>query len=228
MSTYRNVDGSMVTIDAPGYDLSHPWQATFEVRFGGRSTDMGELIDELDIFPAGNHEPIVERVLNGQVADRVTHKGGTLVAAHGVSQGLIVWVGERFEISAFTRSPTPTLADAIRRFGLLDITEHVDGIEIHSNDNGHVVVPYSARKIVPDVGFVIIRRPQDALKLMPSWQGMTVEAGELWRIDGAAPVDDQLLLGSDTCAAVLSPTAETTNQDLITFSAAIRTIEWSN
>ncbi|MBM0125355.1 hypothetical protein [Pimelobacter simplex] len=225
MKKFRNADGSTVELEAAGYDIAEPWDATFQVRL--RSPRGGDdLIDQFDVYPLGNHEPVVERVLNGKIVEQVAHKGGRLVVAHGVTQGLMAWLGTKFEIAVFTRSPRPSMKDALRRFDVLEIAEGQDGIEVTSKDAGHVVRPYSAGKFIPELGYVIVKAPQESVKLMPSWRGTQVRAGEVWRIDGGLPADEQLLLGTTTCAAIVSPTAGVTNDALLNFCRSINTLEW--
>lgn len=226
MSTYSVVDGAQVSLKIDSADLSKPWDSTFEVRFPRGAAGLGELIDEMEVNSVGNHQFIVNDVLGASIAGTVAYKGGSLSVAHGASQGLMVWVGERYEIAAFTRSPTPTLKEAIRRFELFEINQLENGLAVTSRDRGHEIVARSARKLIPGVGVINVKNPHESVKMMPAWAGHKVRVGEVWRIDGAISADDQILVGAPTCAAFLSPISGSDFDSLVKFTSEITALEW--
>lgn len=94
----------------------------------------------------------------------------------------VVWQGRRFSMFIPMYNARP--ADAVRVFGLLEVTEHDDGLTVASRDprRAGIAEPAELAKEVPGIGLLeMTALTKTTARRLPSWSGARLPHGELFR-----------------------------------------------
>lgn len=179
--------GGRITIDAPGYDLTQPWFASFRIRV--ERPYLGSLHGlhnrGLMTGPRGTVEGHVHYLLKGTVTERLSARfgGEFLIARSEVDErALGAWQGPFHEVYGWVNEPTANGAEILRMFDRLTFLDEPDGVRVRTQPiPRETLYGELVDKHVPGVGFLGIYRGPDAAGLVPGWAGAKVGTGEVWR-----------------------------------------------
>ncbi|RQX03909.1 hypothetical protein DLJ58_29050 [Micromonospora arida] len=213
MPRFQTASGAVVTIDAPGYDLGHPWLGAFRVQVARQYAATAPGLQErfFQVAPVGNCGPIIERDLRGRVTDELSFAGGRFIVARSAvdDRVLMAWQGQWHEVFDFVNDGAISLAHALGRFDRLTFTDSPLGVRV-----GVGSVPkesISAERVykrIPGVGDITIIPAVNATELVPRWRGATTRSGETWRknVDTSEGGSGSVLLHASAAAfTVLQP-----------------------
>lgn len=184
VSRFRTPDGGLITLEAPGYDLSDPWSATARITANDpyRVLPTGRQVRGLDIAYAGNYDFVIAEVLRGRVVDRLNGQGGQFLIARGREQGLILWRGIWHEAAMWISDPNAPSAQALGYFDRLIFMDTPVGLVIRSQSSeSEIVETHEVVKHIPGVGYLDIKTAKSGLNLVPTWSGAETHTGEVWR-----------------------------------------------
>ncbi len=182
--THRALDGRRFLLSGQ-IDLRLPFTSAADVTVRGR----------LHEFTAGSARLGEEIARTLRVADfdeELSYQGGTLLIGrarpydlqtHLVEDLLVaVWRGRRYcLVTQMYRMSTADLLGVLRT---LRIDEHDDGLMLHPNRSGgsDFTAPATVVKEVPELGLLDLSPLTDQhVRTLPTGQGMSIPAGELFR-----------------------------------------------
>ncbi|GAA2759115.1 hypothetical protein [Actinopolymorpha rutila] len=182
---FRAADGSLVTLCAPGYDLTEPWSGSVRITTNRPYAGTPEGLDlrQLHLTRAGNYDHVLERVIDGHWSNVVQMQGGQCMIGHSDSadQGLAVWRGPWHEAATWLPDPKMPGSHVLRYFAGLGFHDSTDGLRVTATRPAvHTVGVLEVSKRVPGVGHLDIRQPALAHRLVPVWSGARVTTGEVW------------------------------------------------
>lgn len=183
---YQSASGAIITIDAPGYDLSQPWFSSFRLRLEPPYTAGGELLRNraFQVGPVGIVELHTEYILKGEIVDRLSFAGGSLVVArsHVDERGLAAWQGRWHAVYAWLNTPGTTVSTVIGLFDRLEFVDSPAGVVVRTGSvPAETLYAEQVTKHIPGAGLLSITPAQDAMSLIPTWSGARVRSGEVWQ-----------------------------------------------
>jgi hypothetical protein len=209
--TFKDPTGSTVTIGGAEVPQVLLWQSQFTV-----STPMnGKLPDHfhtrtLTVTYPSNHDTwLVERGA-AQVGE-YSISGGTLQIwrpKQENGQGLARWVGENHAAIAYLPFKLwESHATVIEYFSGVEFLDSPEGLEAHSTVSTNSVDVLDVTGVVSGIGLLEVLAPAVGLAAVPSWKGLSVAAGEVWKAIDADNKDvvTHLVLASTRAVATLTP-----------------------
>lgn len=208
---HRALDGTAYRL-ASTLDLKLPFTSVAEVVIDGR-------LVELTAGPAALGENIAESLGVTEFDSELSFQGGTLRTAVKSAYDaqsktvekpmLVVWQGRRF--SLVTRLYRLALRDVLGMLRTLHIAERSEGITLtpETAAGSRFARPASIIKEVPGLGLVeMSKATAEHTAQLPSWKGVPVTSGELYRDTLSDGRPFFVLSGSETWATVV-PLADT-------------------
>ncbi|HEY6740152.1 MAG TPA: hypothetical protein VI076_15015 [Actinopolymorphaceae bacterium] len=208
---HRTLDGTRFRL-AGGLDLGQPATSTAELTVHGR----------LHEFTAGVRtlaEDVARALGIARFDDELDYRGGRFLAATRKTydaqtrmvENLLIaaWQGELG--SLVTRLYDATAADALALFHALALGETTEGVTLAPDETAgaRFARPATLTKQVPGIGLLELTVPtREHTSRLPSWQGVTVPAGELFRDTLSDGSPYFVLAGRDTWASLV-PLADT-------------------
>ena len=239
VSKYLTAEGSIVTIEDHGHDLSSPWDSSVRIRtkrpYGG--VPDGLQLRELHIARRGNYDYVIEHVIGAPDVEVVDAQGGQyLIARSSISeeQGLALWRGDWHEIATWMPESSMPSSEALRYFADLDFADSELGLRVVARDPAvHSVETREVSKRVPGVGFLDIYPPSEGVNWVPSWAGARVASGEVWRKD-QGPDDEGrptelLVLANASAVALLTGDLNRKHEvdSRVRFLDSVRKVSWT-
>lgn len=212
---FKQADGSMVELEAPGYSFIDPWDSMVRLTFplDGRSPDIVRT-RQLHISHAGNHDYTIETELEAEIYHRLSAQGGEILVAasrHAEAQGMALWRGPYHEVSTYVPDSTHRdVSRAMRPLLGLTFLDSPDGLEIIPDPSMSAELSMmDSTTCVEGIGEVDVFGSAEALGSVPSWSGSKVAAGEIWRIENQEEGDDEverlIQLATETALLVINP-----------------------
>ena len=225
--THRVLDGGWLELEAD-LDLSRPFTSVLDIGLDGRRY-------ELTAGAAGLGDEVAAAVGIGGFGEELSYAGGTLLIGRGtvpdprtgVADQVTVaaWRGHRYAL--VTTLYNASTADVLAVLGAVEIVEHPDGLAVRPAAAAVTMLGALVLKEVPGLGLLeITGRTREAVAQLPSWAGLRLPAGELFRdtLSNGAPYF--VLAAADAMVTVLplaSTAAESVPQLLGTVRVAVRT-----
>jgi len=234
---YRTAGGAIVSIEAPGFDLSQPWFSEFRLRAERPYVQgpSGPLHRAFQVGPLGTMANHAHHVIKGQFTDVLSFSGGSVLVARSDvdGRGLAGWQGRWHEVYLFQNSSGWSVSDVLRQFQGLEISDEPMGASVKS-----VGIPpetmYGERvhKQVPGVGVISIVSGADGVTLLPSWAGArTPSGGEVWRKHVRADETGRTVLMHASRSAITAVYAEPGEKEIETprlaFLDAVVDVQWN-
>lgn len=216
-TTVQAADGCLMTLAAPGWDLTRTWDSTVRIRSGrpdGRRAD-NAWMREIHIAPSGNIDFLLENFLDARVTQRlVARGGGTFLIAESRQadlQGVALWRGEWHEAVAYlSPSEMGVGSRPLRVFEGLGFIDSPRGLRIvpgYGRETHIQVMDVST--YVEGAGEIEIGPAAEALQMVPTWSGAQVRGGEVWRVDTTLDEDagaqHGLMMASRSAVLTLTP-----------------------
>jgi hypothetical protein len=198
---HRSLDGRRFLLSG-GLDLGQPFTSVLDVAIGGRLHEFTAGVAGLGADVAG--------ALGGTGFDEeFSYQDGALLVGRLrpydkrtrlVEELLVaVWQGERHCL--VTQLYGMTTADLLSVLRTLRISEHEDGLAVAPSASGgsEFAAPATVLKQIPELGLLEMSPLTDEhVKTLPSWQGLSTPAGELFSDNLADGKRYFVLAGPDT------------------------------
>jgi hypothetical protein len=234
---YQTASGAIVTIDAPGHDLSMPWYSSFRLRTERpyQYGPAGPRNRAFQVAPVGTMANHAHYVVRGKFTEELTLAGGffLVVRSDADGRGLTGWQGRWHEVYTFQNTPGWTTADALRQFQGLTFQDTPLGVRVRPADvPPETMYAEEVTKPVPAVGFLTIVAGGEGASLLPNWAGArTRSGGEVWRKHVASDGTGRVVLLHASPTAVTAVYAEPGEKDIeeprLRFLDALTNISWS-
>lgn len=211
---HRALDGRRYRL-AGALDLGQPFTSVVEIATGGR-------VHELTAGPARLGEEVAAASGAPGFDEELSFQGGRLRLGRArhydggtrlVENVLVAaWQGQRYCLVVHLYGgATP---DALALLRTVRIAEHEDGLTLTPSGGASFAGPATVIKRVPRLGLLEVS-PLTAqhARTLPSWQGVAMSAGELFRDSLGDGSPYFVLAGRDTWTTVM-PLADTTVDDV--------------
>ena len=222
--THRALDGGRLELEAD-LDLSGPFTSVLDLGLDGRRHE----------FTAGTADlgdEVAAAAGVGGFTEELSYAGGMLLIGRagvadprtGLADDLTVatWRGRRYGL--VTSLYNVSTADVLALLNTVRIAEHDDGIAIGRAPGSASTVPGGALvlKEVPGLGLLeITGRTREAVAQLPSWAGLRVPAGELFRdtLSNGAPY---FVLATASAMVTVLPLTSTAVESVPELLGAVR------
>jgi hypothetical protein len=228
-------DGSVVTVEAPGYPAGQHWTASVVVTRRRPYAGVAEGPDrrELHVAPKGNYDLVLRYELSGHWAHTLEAQGGHIMVGHSDSkdQGIAVWRGRWHEVATWLADPKMAPELAARWFENLRFTDTPEGMLVESTRPAIDEVEVAdVDTYVPGAGYLTIMPPTGAMHLVPRWSGARVTSGEVWIEDEPTGDDDKLtvLHVSETAVTRVCGSGVDGNHAVLPFVEKITRVTWNS
>lgn len=209
-ASFRAPDGSTVTLRVSGYDLSGMWDSTVRITTNRpyAGAPEGLQLREFHVTPTGNYDRVLDYAIKGTWVNKVEAQSGHFLVGHSetADQGLAIWRGQWHEAATWLDAPTMPAGVALQRFNGLRFVDSPAGLVVESSfPETETVEAIEVSKIIPGVGYLDIRKPEDGLGLVPNWSGVAVQTGEVWKTDlPDGPANVSLVHASRSAVTILT------------------------
>jgi hypothetical protein len=231
-SQVRTPDGGMVTVEAPGYDLTEPWFVAFRTRpkDGYRVKGPMELRRAFQIGPRGTADSHAQTLLEATVRDRFSFHGGVLWIATAGDAGIAAWSGQWHDLYAFLSGPQQDATSVLDYFSGLTLVDEQLGLRVDANHPGEELHAVALAKYVPETGALQITRAAESAALVPQWAGARVPTGEVWRRaspTGTEQAEELLIHATETAVTVVTPDSDSAVDRRLPFLQNLTRVTWS-
>ncbi len=182
---YQTASGAIVNVDAPGYDLTHPWFHSFRIRveapYAGTAPTLRERA--FQIGPVGTIVMHAQHILKGAVEEEFSALGGTMVIARNAEGlGIAGWRGRWHEMYMWLNVPKMTARDVLGRYDRLTLLDSPLGLRVRTGTvPKETVYAEEVVKHVPNTATMTIHAGRSSTEVLPTWSGAKVRSGEVWR-----------------------------------------------
>lgn len=207
------------------------WQAECAVTtpMNGRAPDSLQT-RSLSIAHASNHDEWLRETAEASLVGQYSMWGGSLEIwrpADARAQGLARWRGPHHAATAYL--PFQQWEDhsfSLDYFADLAFDDSAIGLAVAPRSSSINVGVLDVSAVLQGVGLIEILSPDVGLSSVPSWKGMKVPSGEIWRVESSddPEITSHLVLCSDSVVVTATPSARASMNDCLKFLAQIRSI----
>ena len=221
-------DGTTLTIKHESAALEEPWFIEARVRFSGNAAASEIGGRAFETGPVGTVDGHVAVLLEGSYVAEYPAQGGTFLLAQRAdrSAGLVAWQGRWHEAYAWVNEPNASHAKMLASFEGMTFADGPAGLRV-GLAAGETYQKVTVTKHIPGIGFLKATQAAAAATSLPTWSGLKVRSGEVWRqvSDADTDVTPVLVCAAPTAVVALHPRGGTEDEGL-SFLTGLSSITW--
>lgn len=206
----RAIDHTMVSVEVNDTEKDaafFPWMGhvRYIPNYGGRATSTE--LWAMELAPITSFGAAVESV-GGRERDRFSLSGGEVVifdCAQPQDARWAAWMGPWHMVHGMFYAPKWEVGDIAEAFSRVSLTDTPEGMT--ADPGGRWTLELSIYLLgIAGVGSLYVQPKRVAARRIPKWRGLTVAAGEVWRLP--QPPDsnaEPLLFVTDSSVTTLMP-----------------------